>query len=263
MVKKILNFFGMSHLPFGKQIGCNELFESSDLREANARLEIAIENEDITLISGIPGCGKTTIIRNFINRLDLNSYQVVYVAGGRSVGEIAKDLLSGLQMSVPFHSTSAIRCLKKGVENIYSQKGKKSIFVIDEVDTLSVATLSNLKTLVNFNIDSENKALLILCGAQMIESTLNLVSLEPLNQRIRIRYSVKGLSLEEVSVYIDHHMKLCGVGKKIFTDEVKAEIYKASKGVLRVINSICYNLILAAVSKKKEIIESSLLGDVL
>jgi type II secretory pathway predicted ATPase ExeA len=253
----------MKEIPFRKEVRPNELFESQDLKEGLARLELALDSEEFILISGTPGCGKSSLVRRFIHRLDGNGYLPGYIAGGRNIGEVAKEILKDLKLTMPFHGTAAIRALKSEFEVLYRQKGKLPVVVVDEADSLSAQTLSHLKLLTNFSMDSKRAALFILCGSEQIESTLKRSEMEALRQRIQLRYRVKGLSLEESSQYIDHHMKIAGVLKKVFSDEAKAEIFRASNGVMRVINDLCFNLIITAVVNKKEIIESSLLREVI
>ena len=263
VTKKIKDFFGMKELPFRKEVRHNELFESDDMKECLTRLELALESEEFILIFGQPGCGKSNILVKFVHQLDKNVYQPAYIASGKNIGEVAKDILKELKFNMPFHGTAAVRLLKNELHTLCQQKGKLPVIIIDEADSISPLTLSNLKLLTNFSMDSRREALFILCGAEQIESTLKLAALEALRQRIQLRYKVKGLSIEEVSRYIDHHMKICGVERKVFSDDAKAEIYRASNGTMRVINEICYNLIIYAVAQKKDIIEASLLSEVL
>lgn len=263
MAKTIKDFFGMKELPFRKEVRQNELFESEDMKEGTARLELALDSEEFILISGQPGCGKSSILRYFVHHLDQNTYSTAYIAPGKNIGEVAKDILREFKFSMPFHGTAAMRMLKNELHCLCTQKGKLPVIIIDEAESLSPFTLSNLKLLTNFGMDSKREALFILCGSEQIEATLKLVVLEALRQRIQIRYKVKGLSIEETSKYIDHHMKICGVARKVFSDDVKAEIYRASNGTMRVINELCYNLIINAVVNKKEIIEASLLSGVM
>ena len=260
MIEKVKNFFGLSRVPFSKSVGAHELFQSRHLKEACARLEIALENEDIALHTGFVGCGKSSALRAFTSSLDHSRYRVAYVpAFSCKIGEIAKLVLSELQMEVPFHPYTAFRKLKEGVLSLHSQKGLKTIIILDEAQEVLPKTLSSLKNLVNFNMDSTNLLLLILCGQKELADTLRLEPLESLNRRIRIRYHMQGLSLEETSLYISHQMKLCGVEKAVFTDDTKSQIYSISKGVISHINRLCFELLLYAVSQAKEIVEPSMI----
>ena len=58
-------------------------------------------------------------------------------------------------------------------------------------------------------------------------------------------------------------MNLAGIERKIFPDEIIAEIYRISKGNICNINNICFELLIQASIKSKEIIEKSLLDNII
>lgn len=263
MMERVKNHFGLMKVPFSKAVGVKELFPSRELKEACARLEIALENEDVALLTGLVGSGKSSVLRAFTQGLDSALYRVAYIpAMGCGTGEIAKLALAALQMQVPFHSHPAVRKLKEAVHSLHSHQGVKTIILIDEAQELPLKTLVSLKNLLNFHMDNENLLLLILCGQRELSDTLALSPLESLNRRIRIRFHMRGLSLEETSRYISHQMKICGVDKTVFTDDVKSQIFSISKGVISHINRLCFELLLYAASLSKDIIEPSMIDKI-
>ncbi len=260
----IKNFFGLSKMPFSKTIGVKELFQSSSFKEVCVRLEIALENEDIALLTGDVGSGKSNVLRFFTQNLDPQAYKTVYIpADNFEIGEIAKRALSGLNVEMPYQAASALRKLKQSIISLNRNKGIKPIMIIDEIQDLPATTLSSLKNIANYNMDSENLLFIILCGQKSIIKTLRLDSLESLSRRIRVRYSLKSLDLEETSRYITHQLKICGLEQNIFTDDTKAEIFNHSKGIISAINAVCFGLIIYAVAHSKNIIEPSMLEVVL
>ena len=76
----VKNFFGLVKMPFSKLIGVNELYRSSSFQEACARLQIGLENEDVVLLSGAVGSGKSNVLRYFTHNLDPNAYRSIYIA---------------------------------------------------------------------------------------------------------------------------------------------------------------------------------------
>lgn len=260
MYNKIKNYFGLKKIPFSKQIGTNELFLSIQIKEAYTRLEFALQNEDITLLSGSVGCGKTTALRYFESRVDPNAYKIVYIPVDKcKFGEISKYALSGLNIEVPYSTNKAIRLLKQTILSLNKEKGIKPIFIIDEVQELGIETLIPLKNMVNFDMDSQNRLLLILCGQKEFLTTLNLEALTSLRRRIRIRFQMKELSLEETKDYIKHQLKIVGLNRPLFPDEVISQIFSMSKGNISEINRLCFNMINISTVQSKEIMELSML----
>jgi len=259
----IKNFFGLTKMPFSKLIGVNELFQGSCFKEACARLEIALGNEDMVLLTGAVGAGKSNVLRYFTHNLDPQVYKTVYIPTDNfKIGEIAKRALQGLQVEIPYQATDALRKLKQSIVSFNHDKGIKPVIIIDEAQELPPNTLKSLKSIVNYNMDSENLLFIILCGQKSISKKLGLVSLESLKRRIRVRYSLKGLSLEETSLYITHQLN-CGLERNVFTDDTKAGIFNHSKGIISTINAVCFDLIIYAAAHSKDIIEPSMLEIVL
>jgi type II secretory pathway predicted ATPase ExeA len=81
MKQALLSHYGFSRLPFGKDITEQMIFPTEELRRSTAMLELGIESEDVMLLSGPIGCGKSLFIRHGLSGLDTNRYQPVYLRG--------------------------------------------------------------------------------------------------------------------------------------------------------------------------------------
>ena len=260
----VKNFFGLTKMPFSKSIGVNELFPSSSFHEASVRLQIGIENEEVALLTGPTGSGKSSILRSFTHSLDPNAHSIIYIAADCfKIGEIAKRALAALQVEVPYTSSQALRTLQHTVLTLNREKAIKPVLIIDEIQELPLPTLVSLKNMLNYVMDNEILLFLLLCGHPCIGHTLSYPCLEALNRRIRVRYSLRPLSLEETSAYIVHHMKLAGVEQPLFTDDTKAAIFQHSKGILSSINTVCFQALIYCAASSKDIIEPSVLEVVL
>ncbi|MBA7523431.1 IS481 family transposase ISChy3 [subsurface metagenome] len=260
----VKNFFGLNKMPFSKLIGVNELYSSSSFQEACARLQIGLENEDVVLLSGAVGSGKSNVLRYFTHNLDTNAYRCIYIAADEfKIGEIAKRALTVLNVEVPYSGASAIRKLQQTIIKLNREKALKPLLIIDEIQELPTSTLVSLKNLLNYNMDSEILLFLILCGQNSIYEKLGYPQLEALSRRIRIRYTLRPLSVEETGYYISHQMKVCGVEQSLFSDDTKAAIFQHSKGILADINALCFELLIYAAAQSKQIVEPSMLEIVL
>ena len=147
--------------------------------------------------------------------------------------------------------------MKKTVLTLNNQKGIKPVVVLDEVQELPVSTLSGLKALLNYSMDSSNYLFLLLCGQAEFKSTIQLEQLDSLHRRIRVSYSPGALSLEEIPKYIRHQMENAGVKKQIFSDEAIAKMFEYSKGNISKINRLAFNALICASSNSQEIIDTS------
>jgi len=62
--------------------------------------------------------------------------------------------------------------------------------------------------------------------------------MEPLNQRIAIRYHMPGLTPQETKAYVNHHLKLAGAQQPILNDKALEAVHELSFGIPRKIGTI-------------------------
>ena len=67
-----LEFYGLKFKPFGKTPDPEMFFLSRCHEEALARMEQAVEDQELLLLTGEIGSGKTTLTRTLIDRLPEN-----------------------------------------------------------------------------------------------------------------------------------------------------------------------------------------------
>ena len=249
----VLDSYGFSHLPFSKILSPKQLYHSTDFKEAFARLEYGIPFEDIMLLTGAVGCGKSVILNALIHDLDSNSYSPIYVRGNSlSEIELYKTILSSLDHQPPYLSNAAKRLFYK----IVPQLSKLPVVFIDDAQELTDSALLALKSMANFGSDSQHKISFVLCGQPELKAILKLSRYFALKQRIRLFFHMQGMSLEETCAYIDHHTTTAGKPTSIFADDAKADVHRSSEGIPRRVNLICYRSIVNAALNDLSIIDS-------
>ena len=129
--------------------------------------------------------------------------------------------------------------------------------VIDDTQELKDSALLGIKSMVNFECDSKNKITFILAGQPELVPRIKMAHLVSLRQRINLSFAMTGMSLKEVCEYIDHHTRICKNPKAIFSDEAKSTVYNQSKGIPRLVNTICYNAIVKGAAEKRVVIDTA------
>jgi len=253
MVNSVLDFFGFSKMPFGKDITQKDIFETKSFKEARAMLKFGVSEEDIILFTGPIGAGKSVVLKSFIGELDTTRYNPIYLRGNSlSAGELYRSILSGLKVEPPYFSQKAKMLFFKAIPDL----DKKPVVIIDDAQDLEKLALKDIKSMVNFDFDSKNLVSFILAGQNELCDKLKYSEFMPTMQRIRIAHKMGTMTLEETCAYIDHRTKLCQSPQIIFSDDAKSEIYKRTGGLPRPVNCICYNAILKAVAENIKIIDS-------
>jgi type II secretory pathway predicted ATPase ExeA len=78
-----------------------------------------------------------------------------------------------------------------------------------------------------------------------------------LDQRIAVRYAIGGLTAQETSSYITHHLALAGRSDTLFSDDAVALIYEVSRGLPRLVNNLAVASLIASFAQKKAIVDES------
>lgn len=256
MLSKIFNFFGMTRMPFTKEIASSSIFVSNTMTEACSRLQVAIQSEEGVMLCGAAGTGKSCILRKLTQEVDDTKYRVLYAAGEfKNTGEIVKHLLFLMNEKVPFHASRAIREFKEVVSRSNKVQGIKPIVIIDEAQELPDSALAGLKSIINYDMDSNTYLCLVLCGQPELKLKLQSSSLASLERRIRIKHMMQPLTLEETPKYIRHQLKNVGIEKAVFSDAAMSSVYDYSKGIISTINMLCYMSLIKAAGEGKEIID--------
>src|ERR1035441_1205342 len=113
------------------------------------------------------------------------------------------------------------------------------------------------RDLVGTDGDSAAIFACLLIGQPTLRRRLKLGQLAALDQRIAVRYHMNGMTLEETSSYLRHHLALSGRSDTLFSDDAAALIHQTSRGYPRAVNNIAVAALLAAFTAGKAIVDES------
>jgi type II secretory pathway predicted ATPase ExeA len=254
MKNAVMDFYGLSCMPFGKEIVAESMFRSNNLENAVAMLNLGVGSEDLLLLTGPVGSGKSCALRVFAAELDQNRHTLVYLRGTfLSHAELLKAVLSGLHVEPPFSATKARALYYKTI----AEHPKLPVVIIDDAQDLKESAILSLKALVNHEQDSRHRITFVLCGQSELKDILQYSKFEAIRQRIRLSHCVGTLSLAETCHYVDHCIKLTGRTTSLFSDAAKSEIHKRSQGIPRKVNAIGLRAILNGAANAKAVLDAS------
>jgi len=245
----------MEFNPFDKNISQKQFYHGTDYTEMMKRLEYLRNVRGIGLFTGLSGTGKTACQRAFVHGLNPNLYKVVYLPMTTiSASEFYRDLAAGLGL-IPCHrKIENFRNIQERIRGMYKEQKTTLVLLIDEAQYLNRAILADLKLLMNFEMDSQNYAVLVLSGQPTLNHTLSMQVNEALRQRIVINYNMQGLTAVEVADYARDRMKLCGCTQEIFEAAALEAAWGSCSGSIRRLNSLLHrSLILGCEQKSRTI----------
>ena len=233
------------------------LIETSQYREVISRLNYLDQVKGFGLITGQPGMGKTTAIRNWARSLNPAAYKVVYISlSTLTVMEFYRMIAEELGYEPRFRKNENFRTIQNAIDRFVIEKRMTPVFIFDEANYMKSATLNDLKILFNFEMDSVNKAVIILAGLPQLNNTLRLASHEPLTQRIITNYEMEPLQLEEGKKYIRDKQRGAGSHMEVFEKSALEAIVNASNGIPRVIDKIVNQALVIGNALNENIITS-------
>ena len=250
--------YGMEFNPFLKN-SKEILFEGSEYKEALFRLDYLAKTKGFGLLTGSPGRGKTTAVRNWAKKLNPSLYKVIYTSLSTvTVNEFYRNLASSLGAQPSYKKTENFHAIQNEITRLSLDKKKTPVIIIDEANYVSNAILNDLKILFNFEMDSRDRAVILLAGLPQICSTLRLAAHEPLRQRIIMNYNLDGLTKGEAREYIDRKMRGAGCSQPVFNDDALEAVINASDGTARMINKFCNSSLVIGNSREAAVITAEI-----
>jgi len=252
-------YWEMQFNPFSKDLSAAHYFESEDFKQATGRLNHLREIKGIGLFTGHPGTGKTSTIKKFIDSLNPSLYKCVYLPLSTvTVMEFYRSIAFGIGITPSFKKIDMFISIQERIVSLLKDRNITTILAIDEGQYLHSKILSDLKILLNFEMDSKNYAAVIISGLPTLCNSLSGITHEALTQRIVINYTFNGLSKTELCDYINTRLKACGVHSNMFSESAMEAIWGCSSGCPRVINNLAEKCLLLGFQKNVKIIDTEL-----
>ena len=258
-------FFKLRKKPFELIPDPGFIYLSRSHKKALTYLDYGIrERVGFILLTGEVGSGKTTIIRDLLNK----RYERVVLAKVFNTRVNSDQLLAminddfGLAVAGK-DKVSLIRDLNDFLLEQYAA-GNHPMLIIDEAQNLAADLLEEIRMLSNLESSQGKLLQIILVGQPELRDTLGRPELLQLRQRISINCHLKALSLDEMSEYIVHRMSVAGNGEALdFPPGTLDLIYQFSRGIPRLVNIICDFLMLSAFAEESTVASPEMARDVL
>jgi general secretion pathway protein A len=258
-------FFGLTQNPFNMSPDPSFLFRSPQHEEALASLIYGVQSrKGFIAITGEVGTGKTTMLeclRDF-----LNSQQIAFASlfNSRLTPEQFFELLA-YDLDLRCNRLSKTEVLLS-LNNLLMERagaGRTTVLIVDEAHNLDWDVLEEIRLLGNLENRRGKLLQIILAGQQELDRKLEAPEYRQLKQRIALRCTLRGFSLEETKAYIDSRMARAGVpNQTIISPALIEEIHYRSQGIPRLINAICDNLLLTAFAMESKSASLEMLDEV-
>jgi MSHA biogenesis protein MshM len=220
--------------------------------EAFHTLKISLEQEEgFIKITGPVGTGKTMLCRQLMSELG-QEFSIAYIPNPvlpivdlykLIISELTGDLLETADYAVVFRALNTLLWDLK-------QHSKKTVLLIDEAQTMSDEGLEAIRLLTNLETKNGKLLQVVLFGQPELDKRLEAPHLLQLKQRILFSYKLTALTKPEFLDYVTHRIVKAGYSyRDLFEKSALNILYKASKGIPRLINILCHKSLIVSYAK--------------
>lgn len=245
-------FFGLAELPFELTANPKYLYLSAGQREALSVLQYGLLSaKSLTLLIGEAGTGKTTLIRAALESERCRNVRCIYLNNPMLRPDDFIKLLA-LKFDLGEEAGQSKAVLLERLEPLLRERqaaGHSTALVVDEVQSLSVEMLEEIRLLTNIETPAAKLLPLVLAGQPELAARLDEPNLRQLKQRVTLRAELEPLGLADTAAYISSRIVTAGgVPKHMFTLEAINLIHERSGGIPRTISVICDNVLVGGMA---------------
>jgi general secretion pathway protein A len=261
-------FFKLARNPFDLTPDPTYFVSTRRHNEALAALHYGIRrHKGFVVVTGEVGTGKTLLLRCLLRLLkESKDIAYAYLFNSRlSPTEFLQYVLSDFGLPASGKNKSELLLDLGQFLVARGSKGLTTVLIVDEAHHLSEELLEEVRLLSNLETTDDKLLQIVLVGQPELDQKLDSIGLRQLKQRIALRAQLGPLDAEETKEYIDHRLRVAGVegdSKRLFPPDAVEAVFRHSRGVPRLINTVCENALIIAYARQIPVITVDVVEDV-
>ena len=257
-------YWQLSEPPFDNSPNPKFFYLSPEHEEALVRLVYTVRHrKGCGMLTGEYGCGKTTLSRALIQRLEAERYEIGLLTNPSwNATDFLREALYQLGVESREKSKSELLHLLNDVFFRNYRDGRDTVIIVDEAQLITDdAVFEEVRLPMNFQTDDRFLVTLLLIGSPELRERVR--RLKHLDQRITIRYHLNTLDYTHTAAYVTHRLKMAGRATSIFTEEAIKLIFDFTRGTPREINNLCDVALLVGYTKRAKEIGEKIVAEVI
>lgn len=263
MTSAWLGHFGLSAVPFSKEVADMDLWLPTSRAAVVEELAEALRNRASVVLTGEPGVGKTCVLRALRHHLPPGGFRLTYchnVTLGRR--DFYRQLCLALGLKPSATAAAVFYAVTEHVEQL-AQERQHPVFLLDEAHLLHQDLLDHLHILLNYQWDSRALLSLILVGLPELEDRLARRHNRSLYSRLHTRLHVEPLTPDDTAEYLRVRLGRAGCERELFASDAVAMLHEGARGALREVDRLATEALREAARRKKKLVERDAVSRVL
>lgn len=243
------NYFSLTEAPFSITPDTGYFYAHGNYSEALNTLLVALRaGEGFIKVTGEVGTGKTLLCRKLLNTVE-ERFVTAYIPNPMLTpyglqSAVADEL--GLDITKHYGHHQLLKLINNRLLEL-SVEGKNVVLCIDEAQAMPVETMEALRLLTNLETEKQKLLQVILFGQPELDENLNEKNVRQLKQRITFSYKLKPIDREGMELYLLHRLSVAGYkGNRLFEEKALNHLFKASRGIPRLINILAHKSMMSA-----------------
>jgi general secretion pathway protein A len=261
-------FFGLTRSPFEISPDPYFLFPTPRHNEALASIVHGVlRRKGFMLLTGEVGTGKTLMVRCLLELLRSRGVASANVFNPRlSPNEFLHYVIGDLGLKAARPENKGELLLQLYQYLIARQRANQTtVLIVDEAQNMDVELLEEIRLLTNLETGQQKLLQIVLVGQPELDQKMDSPQLRQLKQRVSLRCTLEPLQLVEARAYIWKRMQRAGTNFQavlVFPPQTIAAIYSHSKGIPRLINTICENALIVAYARQSRTVSEDMVDEV-
>jgi general secretion pathway protein A len=259
-------FFNLKRNPFEITPDPSFLFSTSRHNEALAALYFGVRrHKGFVVMTGEVGTGKTLLVRCLLQLLGRTNVAYAYVFNPRLTAmEFLQYMAGDFGLVISGKNKSELLLDLSRYLIARHQKKLTTVLVVDEAHHLSTDVLEEIRLLTNLETAEEKLIQIMLVGQPELDEKLDSKELRQLKQRIALRSQLQPLDMVETAGYVYRRLKLAGseTASSLLPVETIVEVFRYSRGVPRLINTICENGLITAYARQVKTVTPDIIEEI-
>jgi general secretion pathway protein A len=261
-------FYNLKRNPFEITPDPSFLFPTKRHNEALAALYYGVRwHKGFVVLTGQVGTGKTLLLRCLLQLLKQSKdVAYAYLFNSRLLPtEFLQYVVS--DFGLPSAGKNKGELLFELCNFVVNRGLNKltTVLIVDEAHHLAPEALEEVRLLTNLETPQHKLLQIVLVGQPELDDKLDSAKMTQLKQRIAVRSHLEPLTAEETKAYIERRLQLVGANSHteiLFPAKTIAAVYRHSRGIPRLINTICENALISGYAQQLRSITPNIIDGV-